>query len=131
MRVKLVLIRGLSGSGKSTLAKVEYPTFDHYEADMFFELKTGVYQFDRSQLKRAHQWCQRQTKNALRNGRDCVVSNTFVKRWEIAPYYQIADELYDHGIIVDVQERIALGEYANVHNVPQDVLERQRKMFEV
>ncbi|EGU39553.1 hypothetical protein VII00023_10499 [Vibrio ichthyoenteri ATCC 700023] len=120
---KLTLIRGLPGSGKSTLAQTYQAV--HFEADMYFELATGEYQFDPLQLEAAHQWCQAQTEDALKNGQDVVVSNTFVRRWEIKPYYQMAKRL---GAELEVIE--ALGQYQNVHGVSPAVIEKMRSRWQ-
>lgn len=86
----MVIVRGLPGSGKSTFAKARYPEAVHCEADMFFELG-GEYRFDPKRLNQAHAWCQGRAIQALQDGRDVVVSNTFVKVWELTPYVEMAE----------------------------------------
>ena len=120
---KLTLIRGLPGSGKSTLART-YQTI-HFEADMYFVLATGKYQFDPTKLVLAHQWCQEQTKKALISGQNVVVANTFVRRWEIQPYYVMAKKL---GVEFEVIE--CRGRYQNIHGVPTDVIDKMRSRWQ-
>ena len=114
----LTLIRGLPGSGKSTMAQSMGIT--HFEADMFF-MKDGQYQFNHTKIKEAHEWCQNQTKKALNRGEQVVVSNTFVKKWEMQPYY---DMCHDVSIIT------LTGNYGNIHGVPEEVIERMRSNWE-
>jgi predicted kinase len=113
--MKIVLIRGLPGSGKSTLAR-EYAArgFVHVEADMFFE-RDGRYEYRPDRVRDAHRWCQRQAERALRQGRSVVVANTFVRKWEMQPYLEMAQR---HGAEVDVI--VATGRWQNVHGVPPE-----------
>ena len=56
----MVIMRGVSGCGKSTIVKhlmSELDTKCVCSADHYF-MKGGVYSFDRSQLKYAHEDCQ-------------------------------------------------------------------------
>ncbi len=55
MENTLYIVRGIPGSGKSTFAKTLGG--QHYEADMFFIDENGVYNFDFTKIKDAHQWC--------------------------------------------------------------------------
>lgn len=123
----LILVRGIPGSGKSTKAKqlVEEGLADvHFEADMFFEVD-GDYVFDPSKVKDAHVWCQKETDAALAAGKNVVVSNTFVRKWETAAYFDMAAK---HA--VDVEVIVATGNYQNVHSVPQEVLLRMKENWE-
>lgn len=109
---KLVLIRGLPGSGKSTLAR-EMEGYIHFEADMFLEIN-GVYLFDASKVKDAHDWCVASAKKALEQGLNVVVSNTFVKIWELQRYI-------DLGFSFKIYE--LQGKWINIHGVPNDKVE--------
>ncbi|MGF1909573.1 ATP-binding protein [Vibrio kasasachensis] len=120
---KLTLIRGLPGSGKSTLAR-RYSAH-HFEADMYFVNSAGEYCFDANQLESAHRWCQKQTETALRKGEDVVVSNTFVRRWEIKPYFELAKRLGAQFEIVECK-----GEFGNIHGVEQSVIDRMRNRWQ-
>lgn len=120
---KLVIIRGVPGSGKSTLAK-NYIGFENFEADMFF-IKDGVYNYDPTRIADAHQWCQQRTFEALMKGKNVVVSNTFIKVWQIQPYLDMASALG-----AEVEVITATGNYKNIHSVPQKVVERMREEFE-
>ncbi len=120
---KLVLIRGLPGSGKSTLAQT-YIGFDHYEADMWF-MRDGVYSFSPAHIKEAHEWCQERTRLALTASRSVVVSNTFIKKWEMKYYIELAQVL-----AVPYEIVIATGNYKSIHDVPIEVVERMRRSFE-
>lgn len=118
----LTLVRGLPGSGKTTLAKSM--RIDHFEADQFF-MVGDRYVFDPSRLSEAHAWCLRMARNSLEAGRDCVVSNTFSRRWEMAPYFEVADST---GAKVRIIE--ATGNFKSVHDVPDEVVERMRVRWE-
>ena len=123
----LILVRGIPGSGKSTTAKrlISEGLVDaHFEADMYFEVN-GEYVFDPSKIKDAHAWCQKETDAALAAGKKVVVSNTFVKKWEAATYFELAAK---HAVEVEVI--VATGNYQNVHSVPEEVILRMKTNWE-
>jgi len=117
---KLILVRGLPGSGKSTIAKSIRG--EHLETDMFWG---PDYKFDMSRIKEAHEWCQHMTRNALGLYDVVIVSNTFTTAFELLPYFDIAKEFKIRPQIILCQ-----GSFGNVHNVPQEVLEKMSARFE-
>ena len=121
---QLFIIRGLPGSGKTTLA---YQLADEvYEADMFF-LRDGVYLWDRNEIADAHEWCQNQVRNAMiSNISNIAVSNTFVRRWEMEEYYKMA-AIYGYRVTEITMSGIL---HKNVHNVPDETIERMRASWE-
>jgi len=123
-KTELILIRGVSGSGKTTYAKNNYPDYNHYEADMYFN-KSGKYNYDASKIKDAHIWCQDNTLNSLINGKNTVISNTFIKLWEMEYYLNLS-------ITLNVQIKVLrmTNIYKNIHNVPQEVINRMISSFE-
>lgn len=127
-KIKLVILRGLPGSGKSfeaTRMIKEGEVIRHYEADMFFVDEDGEYMFDPAQIKDAHAWCQRSVEQALLAGESVVVSNTFVRRWEMEFYLQLTSRLNVECVI-----RTCTGDWGNVHGVPESVVDRMRENWE-
>lgn len=122
----LTLIRGLPGSGKSTkaIAIARQTNAVHLETDMYF-IEDMIYKFDATRIKFAHEWCQAQALKALSENRHVVVSNTFVKKWEMQAYYAMAST---QGTEVCVL--VANGNYGNIHGVPHEVVERMRANWE-
>lgn len=118
----LILCRGLPGSGKSAvaraLAKVGYA---HFEADMFFYVD-GIYRYDGRSIQDAHDWCKRKTREALRRGDKVVVSNTFTRLSEMAPYYAMGANA------VRVIE--ATGRWENRHGVSKEQVQRMSARWE-
>lgn len=124
-RWSLVLIRGLPGSGKATMARAfEREGYEQVEADDYFE-QDGSHRFDASLLQDAHSWCLARAKAALANGRRCVVANTFVQRWQMAPYIAAAKEL---GAALRIVE--ASGNWSSTHNAPPEVIDDMRLRLE-
>ena len=130
--MKLTLIRGIPGSGKSTLALKILNAQDtytgsnvrHLEADMYF-ITNGLYKFDPEKLKEAHAWCFDQTKQGLQQGKHIIVSNTFIKSWEIQPYIQLAKKT---GAFLEIHE--ATGSFQNIHGVPEQTIDRMKSDWE-
>ncbi|EWH08163.1 hypothetical protein DS2_18750 [Catenovulum agarivorans DS-2] len=125
---QLVLLRGLPGSGKSTLARkiVQLnPNFSHFEADQYFYSADKHYRFNPQYLPQAHQHCFEKTKAALLSGKSVVVANTFVRKWELKKYLQLAKKLRIHYIVFTCQ-----GQWQSVHNVPEHVLQRMQQRWQ-
>lgn len=122
---ELYIIRGLPGSGKSTFAQKIADAW--YEADQYFLDRHGAYQFDRTKLKEAHEWCQTQVNHAMSVGFGSIaVSNTFTRRWEIAPYVDLAFK-YDY----TVTEVTMTGPLRrNEHDVSDEIVEQMRARWE-
>lgn len=129
---ELFLLRGLPGSGKSTLAKSIAPIA--IEADQYFINQNGEYEFDASQLKHAHQYCQGQTEAWMKtdgqqiNADKIVVSNTFTQEWEMQPYFDLAAK-YGYKVFSIIVENRHGGE--NVHGVPEEKLAQMKQRFEM
>lgn len=123
-KAELVIIRGVPGSGKTKIAMAMLSHL-HFEADQYFIDEKGGYNFDKSKLSDAHYHCLRCVKFALDKGSRVVVSNTFIKAWELDPYFEKCREL---GIIPTIIE--AKGSFKSVHNVPDDVIDRMKANYE-
>ena len=127
MNKTLYIIRGLPGSGKSTLANIMSIGLDieYYEADMYFIDELGNYNFDPKNIGNAHIWCQNQVKTQLEAGKSVIVSNTFVKRWEMKPYLDMADEFNTSVNIIECKSQ-----FGSIHGVPEETVERMAKNWE-
>ena len=102
----------------------------HYaycEADQFFTSQDGSYHYDKEKIREAHEWCKNQVKALMiLNQYKIAVSNTFVKRWEIQPYVALAQQ-YGYRI---VEITMSGDTYANLHNVPEETIQRMKANWE-
>jgi predicted kinase len=130
----LILLRGIPGSGKSTLGDVILQTTqqqkpDVLSADNFFIDEKGVYNFDPTKLKEAHNMCQQKCAERMRlEFSKIVVANTFTQEWEMDPYFEMADRYgyRVHSVIVENRHG-----NKNIHNVPDDKLEQMKNRFQI
>jgi predicted kinase len=123
----IYLVRGLPGSGKTTFAKTIGGL--HIEADMYFTDENGVYNYEPTKIKNAHNWCQDVVEEWMREEQDkIVVSNTFTQEWEMDSYYKIAEQ-YGYRVTSVIVENRHNGK--NEHGVPEDKIEIMKNRFEI
>lgn len=121
----LYIIRGLPGSGKSTLACQLGRTVR--EADQWFTDINGNYYYVKEQIGDAHAYCQKRVELDMQVAIDNIaVSNTFVRRWEMEPYIKLAQR-YGYRI---TEITLTGDTYGNIHNVPDEVIERMKANWE-
>lgn len=123
----LYLVRGFPGSGKSTIASslARDGGLVHLETDMFFTLADGIFRYNASRIKEAHEWCQEVTKKTLKSGRSVIVSNTFIQKWEMDPYLLMAKELSTFFQVIECK-----GKYGSDHGLPKETMERMVTRWE-
>lgn len=126
MKNKLILLRGCSGSGKTTLAEmleVGLPDCVAYAADDYHYFEDGLYNFKLENLPKAHNWCKERVLVAMRCDVDTIiVHNTSTTEKEIKPYLDLAEQ-YNYDVISLLVEN--RHNNSNVHQVPEEVLQRQ------
>ena len=123
----LYIIRGASGSGKTTLARrlADKLFAPYYEADMWMRDTIGNYAFDPARLPECHANCQAAVADILSQGRDCIVSNTSIKLWEVDKYIDLADKYGATLVIIK-----CTGEFENTHGVPAERVRAMRENYE-
>ena len=128
----LILVRGISGSGKSTFAKKLKSILEttkhkvvHYETDDYF-INDGVYKFNPDNVHKFHTENQKRTFDALNNPYIdvVIVSNTFVKLWELKPYMEYALNNNVKVLVYEMEQ-----EFKNEHDVPKEHIERMKNRF--
>ena len=137
MTRSLILVRGLPGSGKNTFAELmaklfmdkvgpfDYPVLS---ADDYFMTKKG-YEFDKSKIKSAHDYCHKKTLGYMKIGRQKIfVANTFTEEWEMEEYYKLAKK-YDYTVFSIIIENRHDGK--NVHDVPKENIEAMKNRFNI
>lgn len=92
---------------------------------MFFIQENGDYVYQAQRIKDAHQWCQAETQRLLQQGFDVVVANTFIRKWEMQFYLDLADKLDLELSIIE-----AKGRYQNIHGVPEAIVAQMRNALE-
>lgn len=135
---ELVLVRGLPGSGKTTLARklTGYWPNDEFprvvEADNFFEVD-GNYRWHGDLRDLAHQWSLSETFRRLLRHQRVAVANTFIKRWQIIRYIEIARQFQIRVWLLEPEghslPRSVLAE-RNVHEVPLQKIEQMMLEWE-
>jgi predicted kinase len=133
------ILRGLPGSGKSTLEQMIYSMstepFNDCSADGFFT-EYGKYNFDKSLIAQAHQYCLRRFISCLQgfwpplsNGKcdsikyqNVFLDNTNTTIHEFSHYVKIA-EAYDYKtVMVTLNCSVETSMKRNVHNVPEKTI---------
>lgn len=136
------LMRGLSGSGKSTLVNAITETYDCQNpivcsADHYFIDKFGIYRFDQSRLKDAHESSQSLMKMSCNEGKKMIIiDNTNIQAWEMRAYFSnVSKAPFTYRlVIVEPQtpwkldpEQLSI---RNTHSVSQEVLSKRVTQFQ-
>ena len=128
---ELILLRGLPGSGKTTLAVVlsEYGKYPVFSVDDYFTDENGRYEFRFQENHLAYKQCEENVKVAMQQGLEKIlVHNTFTQEWEMEPYFKLAAEHGYRAHVATVENR---HDGTNVHEIPEDHVERMRSKFSV
>jgi hypothetical protein len=83
----------MMGLGKTELARTYTHTHRHIEADQYFFGIEGRLFPNWANIRQAHAWCEDWALDALADGENVVVANTFAQNWEMEPYLVIAEAL--------------------------------------
>lgn len=129
---ELFLVRGVPGSGKTTLASTIESLSDEVfkvAADDFFVGEDGNYDFEKSKLGEAHDFCREKTEEAMNENYGLIlVHNTFVQRWEMLDYFNLAltNNYRVHTLVTENRH-----ESNSIHDISSSKLEEKRKNFEL
>jgi uridine kinase len=127
-KITVLVLRAVSGAGKSTLADIFNTKFGWVVvcADDYFTDADGNYNFDATKLGIAHNECQKKFMEALSDPstEGIVVANTNTKDSDWAFYKQEAEKV-GAKVVVMVIENHHGGK--DIHNVPEETLQRQKQ----
>jgi predicted kinase len=140
----MILMRGAPGSGKSYLAKQlldsarqDGQTGIIISTDDYF-MKDGVYVHDVSKLREAHSFTQSRCRELCNlKVSPIIIDNTNIKKWEMAPYLEMAKKFSYHVEYAEPQTEWWMEKNVdemakrNTHDVPREVIQRMVDSFEM
>lgn len=120
-----MITRGVPGAGKTSFCQdLAGPGAAVLAADDYFYDSNGNYNFDVTQLGRAHKDCQRRCAEAMSDGVNVFINNTCIKEQELSPYRKLAED-YGYKVYVIVVENRHGGK--NQHGVPEVKLQEMER----
>jgi predicted kinase len=127
MEKSLIIARGLPGSGKTTFANLfgdsHICTADDYH------MVGDKYDWKPENVSFAHMKCQEKCEKLMKmNSPKIIVANTSTTVQEMAPYYTLATK-YGYKVFSVIVENRHGG--ANIHNVPDDTIQKMRNRFDI
>lgn len=127
MEKSLIIVRGLPGSGKTSFAElfedVHICTADDYH------MVGDKYDWKPENVSSAHSKCQTKCERLMSIGSPrVVVANTTTTIDEMKPYYELAVKYGYKVFSVIVENRHG---HTNVHNVPDETIQKMRNRFDV
>ena len=123
----VVIVRGLPGCGKSTFAKTLGGVC--FEADQYFYMPDGTYNFDVKKLGLAHADCFKRFEDAVQADEPLVIlSNTSTVKKEFAQYIDCAKENGYQVFSVIVEN---INDTKSTHGVPEETLEKMKNRFQI
>lgn len=140
----MICMRGAPGSGKSHLARTiidrtvndgNYHEHIFSADDHFYDRQTGLYTYDRTRLRQAHNSNKFRVARHAQNGwSPIIVDNTNMKLWEMFAYVK---EGIRNGYVIKIIEpqttwAQSIDELVrrNKHNVDHETIERMLSMYE-
>jgi predicted kinase len=124
----IIILRGAPGSGKSTWIKNNLIDPEICSADNYFINSNGVYVFNHENIGKAHGYCRYMFTRAVEDNKSLiVVDNTNIKKRDYKFYVDLG---LQKGYKV-YQKNLSGGPtYKNVHDVPEDIVNRMRGDFQ-
>lgn len=122
----LYIVRGVSGAGKSSFGKTLNAI--KIEADDYHINEKGEYDWKPENVKAAHKWCQNKCEDLMKDSSHIAICNTFTQEWEMEPYFELAKK-YNYQVFTVIVENRHGGK--NIHNVPEETLEKMKNRFEI
>ncbi len=123
----LIIVRGLPGSGKTTVAEKFGRAIccaDDYVTD-----RNGNYNWSPNTIGASHAWSQRKCARFMKaNIETVVVANTTTTEREMKPYVDLAKK-YGYRVFSIIVENRHGGK--NVHNVPEETMDKMNERFNV
>lgn len=125
----LVIIKAVSSAGKSTFAELIAGNMGIICcADDHFTDEQGNYNFDASKLHQAHKACQQKCQDSMKNEfSPIIISNTNTKERDWKSYVKMAEQNGYRVFHVVLERR---HNNKNSHNVPMEVIERQKNALQ-
>jgi predicted kinase len=125
----LQILRGIPGSGKSTYAKSQTGAVI-CSADDYFLQADGTYQYDKTKLQDAHDFCFKKCHDALHAGEQTVIiDNMNATAWEISPYIMLGRNFGYNVEVLNFPCDDQLGASRNIHDVPLEDIERTARLI--
>lgn len=123
----LIIVRGIPGSGKTSFAEL-LGTKAICSADDYVT-RNGVYKWSPETIGKSHDWCQRKCRRFMKKQAErIVVANTSTTERELKPYYDLARQFGYRVYSIIVENR---HDGKNIHNVPDDTLEKMANRFNI
>lgn len=126
----VVVIRGIQGSGKSTIAKVLKQMMSDVnpvivESDDYMVDANGRYKFDIKRVPYAMIKCKERTLEVLSQGGSVITVSVLTRAKGVRDRLEDVKRMKVPYVVLTVTD-----EFDNQHNVPEDVVEATKHMWE-
>ncbi len=129
MANKMLIVRGIQGSGKSSFVPMFFPesSYELIEPDQYMVNDQGEYEYSQAKLGECIAKCNAKARELAATGQNIVLCGTFGRKVHFQVYLDLAKEFGYEVAVITINK---FHNNKNIHNVPDEAIERTRNMFE-